>query len=130
MTPTQFCQLVETRLGWCPPDIDEPWKRYIAEAAKVKRRRAKDPHKYTWRNLRLAVELCQRKGLTRSPVGVFAYVDQAIAKAVELPDDLDAQIDRAVAAELGHGDPDGFADRMARARGDYRAQLYREWRAR
>lgn len=132
MTPTSFCQLVEGRLGWAPNvSAQTPnWQRYRVEARKVARKLDEDPARFTWRNLRLAVELLRRRQLTRTPCGVFAYVDLALQKANTLPDDTEAAVTRVMHAELAVGDPDGWAARLMRARGRYRLEVLEEWHAR
>lgn len=121
-----FVRLVETRLGWVPPHTG--FNRYVAEAAKVKRKVATNPDLYTWRNLQLAVELLAREKQPRSPLGVFAHVPRAEEKAVESEDDLELAIREATAYEQGRGDPHGWVTRFARATGTYRAQALTEWK--
>lgn len=133
MNLVEFCKHVEGRLGWEPPqgDVEEPdFRRYGAEAAKVKRKIATDPDRFTWRNLKLAVEYCRRQHLTRTPVGVFAYVDAAVEKATVPVDDVEAALQQAMRQENAKGDPEGWAARMMRASGRYRAEVLEEWRAR
>ncbi len=130
MTPTAFCKHVEGRLGWEPPDVEPQWRRYMVEARKVARKRQQDPNRFTWRNLTLAVELLRRRQLTRTPCGVFAYVDLAVERANVEPTDLETAIVDAINAELCVGDPAGWAGRLMRARGSYRREVLEEWRAR
>jgi hypothetical protein len=126
MTPTAFCQMVENRLGWSPPD-GVPWRRYQAEAAKVKRKINTNPDLFTWRNLTLAVEFCAREHLERTPVGVFSYVQPALEAAVEETTDLEDQIMQAVRVELAKGDPDSWVGVLTRAQGRFRVEMLQEW---
>lgn len=132
MTPMSFCQLVEGRLGWSPGDFppDVPgWQRYRAEAGKVQRKMRQDPARYTWRNLKLAVEFLRRQHLTRTPIGVFAYVDAALAKSAVPETQIEGRIQAAIAAETAQGDPDGWAARLMRVHHSYRLEALVEWEA-
>jgi hypothetical protein len=127
---TEFCKLVEARLGWAPPDFGPPYTRYQTEAAKVKRKVAKDPFLYTWANLELAVELCVReKRHIVNPLGVFYHVTRAVEMANTDDDAVEAAIQAAMRVEGILGDPDGWVVRFSRAQGHYRLQALREWEA-
>lgn len=128
MTPTDYCKIVENRLGWAPPATGPAWRRYTTEAAKVKRKIATDPSKYTWENLLLAVELLVRERQSRTPIGVFAHVDRALDLALDKEDDLELLIREAVEYETHRGDPQGWVTRFARAVGGYRRLVLDEWR--
>lgn len=125
--PTEFCRLVEHRLGWVPPAGPE-WQRYRTMASRVAKKMDHDPELYTLRNLELAVELLVREKLPRSPLGVFAHVPRAVEQAVEPEGDVEAAIRAACAVEQGRGDPDGWVTRFARAVGPYRKRALVEWR--
>lgn len=128
MTPTAFCQLVENRLGWSPPPGGPAYRRYVVEAAKVKRKIASNPELYTWAALELAVELLARERLPRTPIGVFSHVERALTMA-RLPEtDLEEQIRSAMRYEGLRGDPGGWVTRFTRATGPYRAEVLDEWR--
>lgn len=125
--PTEFCQLVESRLGWIPPDGPD-WQRYRVMAARVAKKMDIDPELYSLRNLELAVELLAREKLPRSPLGVFAHVPRAVEMAVDSDEDVESGIRAATAIEQGRGDPEGWVTRFARAMGPYRLQALNEWR--
>lgn len=128
MTPTTFCQLVETRLGWSPPRPELPsWRRYMSEAAKVKRKVAADPVRYTWHNLQLAVELLVREKTSRTPIGVFAYVDRALARSAIPDEQIDGQIAEAIQLETAVGDPHDWVGLLTRARGRFRLEVLTRW---
>lgn len=127
MNATEFCKVVENRLGWAPP-AGPGWKQYSPEAAKVKRKVATNPSLYSWDNLLLAVELLVREKKSRSPLGVFAHVERALDLALDKDDDIEVLIREAVAYEQHRGDPDGWVTRFARATGGYRALALAEWR--
>lgn len=131
MNAIEFVKIVEARLGWMPPsshNVRMGHTRYVAEAAKVKRKAATKPDLYTWDNLLLAVELLVRERQPRTPVGVFAHVERALAMAVEVEDDLETAIRDATAYEVQRGDPDGWETRFARAVGHYRSLALAEWK--
>jgi hypothetical protein len=124
---TEYCKLVENRLGWAPPGI-YGWKKYAAEAAKVKRKIATDPNLFTWDNLMLAVELLVREKQPRTPIGVFAHVDRALDLALDKDHDIEHEIRGVVAYESALGDPAGWVTRFARATGQYREMALNEWK--
>lgn len=126
MTPSEYCRIVENRLGWVPPSGPE-WKRYIAEAGKVTRKIRTNPELYTWKNLLLAVELLVREKEPRTPVGVFAHVERAVGMAREDDSDIETKIREALKFETRRGDPHGWVVRFARAHGAWRTEAYREW---
>lgn len=128
MNATEFCKLVESRLGWLPP-AGQGWKRYSAMAGRVNRKIATNPALYTMENLQLAVELLAKERLPRNPLGVFAHVPRAVAMSIEDEADVEQGIRVATAIEQGKGDPDGWVTRFARAVGPYRLQALNEWRA-
>lgn len=128
MSPTAFVQLVENKLGWQPPATAVHYKRYQAEAAKVKRKIATNPELFTWRNLQLAVELLWRERQSRTPIGVFAHVERAVQMAAEDEVDVEVEIRKATLFEEMRGDPAGWVTRFARAVGPYRAEALAEWR--
>lgn len=126
MNAVKFVQLVEGRLGWLPPTQGP--RRYVTEAAKVKRKIATNVDLFTWYNLELAVELLVREKQSRSPIGVFAHVERAVYEGVESETDVELEIRKATAYEQERGDPAGWSTRFARAVGAYRAEALREWR--
>lgn len=128
MNAIEFCNLVENKLGWeAPPGHNR--LRFVAEAGKVNSKIATNPELYTWRNLVLAVELLVREKLTRTPVGVFAYVERAVEMGRELEGDLETQIREICRIEEELGDPDGWVGRFSRAHASYRALAVEEWKA-
>lgn len=128
MNAVDFCRLVEARLGWEAPTGKRSYQAYTAEAGKVKRRIATQPSLYTWENLLLAVELCARKKMPRTPIGVFAHVEQALELARESDSDIEQQIREAIAYEVKRGDPAGWATRFSRTANHYRKLALIEWR--
>lgn len=128
MNATKFCQLVEARLGWAPPQ-GPAFKRYRPEASKVLKRQATDPILYSFDNLALAVEFLARERRTRSPLGVFAYVQPALEVAKIPETDLESEISAAMSREAHRGDPDNWVERLARAVGPYRREVLIEWKA-
>lgn len=126
MNATQFCELVENRLGWQVKG--ERWRGLMAEAGKVKRKIASNPSLYTWENLRLTVELLAKEKKPRTPVGVFAHVERALDLALDQEDDTETQIREVMKFETMRGDPQGWAVRFARADGPFREILLGEWR--
>lgn len=132
MNAVEFCQLVESRLGWIPAGgatNDKPWIRYRADASKVVRKQQEDPELYTWENLRAAVALLAHEKKTRTPVGVFAWVPRALELKAEPESVVETQIREAIAIEAAKGDPDLWAVSLNRAVGPYRRQLLHEWKA-
>lgn len=128
MNATEFCKLVEARLGWEAP-AGSPRMRYRAEAAKVNRKIQTNPHLYTWDNLQLAVALLVREKKSRTPIGVFAHVERALTVATEQEVDVEEQIRAIVAYETSLGDPMGWVVRFSRAVGHYRVLAVEEWKA-
>lgn len=128
MTPTAYIVHVENTLGWEAP-VGEEWQRYQREARNVILRQETNPELYTWRNLMLATEYLRRRKTSRSPLGVFAYVELALAEAPVDDTELETNIRTAVARELRAGDILGWAARFARATGSYRGQAYAEYTA-
>lgn len=128
MNATEFCQLVETRLGWEAPAGGER-RRYMTEAGKVNKAIAKNPHVYTWDNLRLAVELLRREKKSRTPFAVLAHVERARDLALDQDTDVEADIRGAMAIETEKGDLEGWAVRFARTEGAYRRIVLDEWKA-
>lgn len=129
MSPTEFVKIVESRLGFVIPPVDPHWETYRQEASKVKRKIATNPQLYTWDNLLLAVEYLAQKGMSRNPVGVFSFVESALAVAKEPEQDVELDIRAAIRVELHRGDPDGWLPRFSRAVGGYRREALEEWRA-
>lgn len=127
-SPTSFCQLVETELGWDNPQWFKGKRAYMVEAAKVKRMIAARPDLYTWGNLKLAVQLLKREQQTRTPVGVFAHVVRALEAAAAPEVSIEVDVQRAIAVEQLRGDPDGWIGRFMRAAPAFQAQLLMEWR--
>lgn len=125
---SEFCKLVENRLGWAPPANVRPYQRYMREANKVMTRVETNPALYTWENLALAVELLARERTARTPVGVFAHVERALEMRRDPEDDIETRIREVVAYETERGDPDGWVVRFARAEGPYRAEALDEWK--
>lgn len=128
MTPTEFCVLVENRLGWRPPQGPQ-WRRYQAQARQVASLIALNPELYTERNLRLAVELLAREKKQRSPVWVLSHVERALDLALDPEHEVEHEIFKAVSHEVMAGDPDGWVVRFSRASGGFRKQLLDEWRS-
>lgn len=128
MNATQYCKLVEVRLGWEAPAGGER-RRYIAEAGKVARAIAKNPALYTWDNLALTVELLHREKKARSPLGVFAHVERALDLSLDNDGDIEVEIRAATWIENEAGDPNGWAVRFARTEGAYRRIALDEWKA-
>lgn len=102
---TEFMVLVENRLGWQPPGRRGS-VRYNVEVARVKERLKANPDLFTFRNLELAVELCRRERLPRTPLGVLAHVQRAFDMRKDDVDDLEVDIWQAMATEIARGDPD------------------------
>src|SRR4051812_23932896 len=98
MTPTEYCQLVEARLGWLPPE-GVAFRRYQGEARKVTSKQKTNPSLFSFDNLRLAVELLAREKKTRTPIGVFAHVQRAIDLAPAKEPDVELEIREAMRVE-------------------------------
>lgn len=128
MNAVDFCQLVESSLGWEAPNLPA-WHRYRVEAAKVNKKIATNPALYTWDNLVLAVELLRRERKSRSPLGVFSHVQRALDLALDEEHDVEEEIRRVVALEVSLGDPSGWAGRFSRTTGHYRRLALDEWRS-
>ena len=124
---TEYMTLVENRLGWQPPGRRGSL-RYNVEVSRVKERLQANPDLFTWRNLELAVELCRRERLPRTPLGVLAHVQRAVDMRKDDLDDLEVEIWQAMSKEIANDDPDGWATRFARAQGIHRQQLLHEWK--
>lgn len=124
-TATEYCQLVEARLGWLPPE-GPAWSRYNVMAGRVKRRMA--DFDVTFADLALAVELCVKEKRPRHPLGVFHAVPIARAKANQPEPDLEFNIRAAIAYETERGDPAGWVDRLHRAQGPGRQQALEDWK--
>lgn len=125
---TEYCKVVESTLGWVPPP-GAAFRRYQAMASRVnKRLRDLDPNLYTWHNLELAVELCRREHLPRNPLGVLKHVERAVEMSVVPAPDLWQRVVGAIHDERAIGDPDGWADRLARAQGEFQREVLEEWR--
>lgn len=118
-----FMRDVENRLGWVPQNKHA--RR--ATERKVQDKIQTNPELYTARNLNLALELLVREKTQRSPLGVIAHVERAVAMARDTTSDLEAKIAQAVRYETGWGDKDGWATRFARSSGVWREATYREW---
>lgn len=127
MTPTDFCRIVEARLGWEAPRGPE-FRRYNVEAAKVARKISTNPSLYTWDNLLAAVALLARERQSRTPVGVFAHVDRALDLALDPEHDVEEEIRQVIAYETSLGDPEGWVVRLSRATGQYRRMALDEWK--
>lgn len=126
-TATEYCRLVEARLGWMPPAGPE-FRRYQAMAKRVNNRMLDEPGLFTFANLALAVELLAREKTARNPLGVFAHVERAVAMAAVPELDVETQIREAAAYETERGDPAGWVTRLTRAVGSYRQTVLNEWK--
>lgn len=128
---TEFCKLVEATLGWTPP-AGPPFRRYQSMAKRVTEKMAVlnqgrlDPL-YTWHTLELAVELCRREHLPRNPLGVLRHVERAVQMSKVPEADLWQRVVGAIHDERAIGDPDGWADRLVRAQGDYQREVLEDW---
>lgn len=127
-TTTEFCKLVENKLGWVNPRTGPEWKRYQGVAGRVAQRMFDE--RVTLADLELAVELLWRERKPRSPIGVFAHVERARIKAVVSESDVEHDIRHAMAQEELRGDPDGWVVRFSRATGPYRREALDEWKKR
>jgi len=129
MNATEFCELVERRLGWeVPVRNGARWKGLVVEAHKVNQRRYMDIDLYTWENLQLAVELLAREKKSRSPMGVFSHVQRALDLALDVEPDIEEEIRVVMRYETQRGDPEGWVTRFARADGHHRKVLLDAWR--
>lgn len=125
--PGQFIDAVENTLGWSSALRGPRWKVRKIEAGKVDKKRATNPALYTWPNLMLALELCRRERLPRTPTGVFAHVERALELRRAPEVDLEEAIREATAREVAAGDPDQWVTRFARSAGHYRKEAYEQW---
>lgn len=128
---TEFCHLVSNRLGWLPPGKKEGWREIVIEASKVKRKIATNPRLYTWENLEKAVELLHRERITpASPAAVCWSVERALKlSAVDTSrQQVDADTEQAIEAEVAAGDPAGWAVRLARSFGQGRVEVLTQWK--
>lgn len=128
MNATEYCKLVENKLGWAPPRGVRGWELYRAEAAKVNRKIATNPSLYTWDNLLMAVALLVRERQSRTPIGVFSHVERALDLAMDKDDDIEEEIRKVIAYETERGDPNGWVTRLNRATGGWRRTALDEWR--
>lgn len=131
-TNVDFVRHVENTLGFVL-DPDKPaWRSRSIEASKVKRKRAKDPEKYSMRNLLLTVEYLRRnKREVKSPAAVCWLVDEALEHVLtDEPSDLDSQIATAIETERTFGDQESgeWIGWLSRARGPARAEVLASWR--
>lgn len=131
---TEFVVLCENALGWVPDPNVSLHKARMVMAGRLKREIAKDPHKMTWANLELAVEMLRRKRQPiKSPLYVTYKVDEALQEsnrpAPVRP--LGELIDQAVAREQDSADERSayWLGRLTRAAGKYRQEAYDEWAA-
>jgi hypothetical protein len=127
-TVTEFCKRVESRLGWVPPAHGPKYSRYYTTSNRVARKMSENPSLYTFHNLELAIELLAQERKPRTPLGVFAHVERALALAAEDEMDVEVMIREACTYEEQRGDPQGWVTRFSRASGDYRAEALQEWR--
>lgn len=127
MNGTEFCKIVENRLGWMPPD--RGWKKYLVASQSVTAKIKSNPRLYTWDNLLATVELLRSEGQSRSPLGVFAHVERAVQRKREDDSDVEKRIWFAMTVENGRGDPDGWGPRFARTSGGFRLEAVEEWEA-
>lgn len=131
---TELVILISNTLGWAPP-IDDPrphYKTTSIEAGKLIKGIAKNPKLYTWDNLELAVAYMQRQRITpKSPSYVLHYVEKALAVAYQ-PDDrpLSDKVQEAITYERAQQLPgwEEWVQRFSRAFGDYRQEIYDDWR--
>lgn len=126
MKATEFCQVVESRLGWEAP-AGPPYRRYMVEAAKVDAKIATNPALYTEPNMMLAVELLARERLSRSPRAVLDHVNRALDLSLDVDDAIEEAIREAVRIETERGDPEGWGERFARTVGQFRRRALDEW---
>lgn len=126
----------ENYLGW-DPDYSrfaaEPWRVHIVEISKLKRAMAKNPAKFTLRNLALALEYSRQKRLTvNSPLGLLSRVDEALKRAADahIDTDIEKAIKAAVAWEYSQDDPESarWLMRLLRAQGAGRRDVLSEWK--
>lgn len=127
-TATDFAKLVENKLGWINPRPGPEFKRYQSIAKRVVDKMTED--RVSFDDLELAVELLWRERKPRSPMGVFAHVERARAKSVDIETDVEVEIRHAMAVEEQAGDPEGWVIRFSRATGPYRREALNEWKAR
>lgn len=132
-TAKQLLEHLGNELGWMPEE-SATRPRYMVMATYAKRINAaiaKKPKLHTWGNLELAVAYlrAQRKTIT-SPLAVFAYIEPALKLApVVVVRPLGDLIDGAIAQENSRQLPgwEEWRDRLARAFGEYRREVYAEW---
>lgn len=124
--------LVENQIGWDSAHPGPLWKQRAIEASRLKSAIAVNPTLYTWRNLELAVALLvQKKTNLRSPLGVLAYVEEAVSKAN--PEPTPVPLTEAIEAAIRHEEttrgPDWelWATRLTRASGVGRTVALSEW---
>lgn len=131
-TNVDFVRHVENTLGFVL-DPDKPaWRSRSIEAGKLKRKRAKDPEKYSMRNLLLTVEYLRRnKREVKSPAAVCWLVDEALEHVLtDTPSDLDSQIATAIETErtFGGQESEDWIRQLSRTRGPARAEVLADWR--
>ncbi|MGZ4745628.1 MAG: hypothetical protein ACXVYY_00960 [Oryzihumus sp.] len=137
-TATQFCLLVECRLGWDPYRLakeqgKDVYKIRGAEAGKINKKVATDPGLYSWENLELAVAYLFRKRIpVQTPTAVCWYVEEALklAERREPLDDLGARVTQAIATEMARDDAGSqeWIGRLARSTGVGREEVLAQWR--
>jgi hypothetical protein len=131
-TNVDLCRHVENTLGFVLDPSKPPWKARQIEAGKLKRKRATDPELYSVENLLLTVEyLRQRRQEVKSPAAVCWFVQEALERALKEPtvDELASLIQAAIDQEQSRPGGAEWIGRLTRARGDARAEVYREWEA-
>lgn len=144
-TATDIVVLCENVLGWLPDPTKELWRERSVHAGRLKRAMAK--HGYTIEQLELAVEFCRRrKEAVKTPAGLVFKVQRALEMAnepetkttfegqdwvtVKPETDLSTLVDEAISWEHMHEDHFslGWITRLARAVGDYRLDVLKEWK--
>lgn len=108
-------------------------KVYRIEAAKLRRKMATEPSLFTVKNLSLALEYCWRKRISvHSPLGLCAYVREAITFAPEPDKTVDIMHERAKAIEWEQHHDDEYSEvwmgRLTRARGAGLIEVMSRWK--
>lgn len=128
---TEFVVLCENTLGWVPDTTQPLWKARVVMAGRVNRAIKKDPARFTWHNLELAVALLRRERQPiKSPLYVFYHVDDAVAAALsQEARPLGERIDEAIAACQAEPSEQAqyWVGRLTRASGPARQDVYDQW---
>lgn len=134
-TAKQLLEHLSNELGWVPEEsATRPHYMVInTHAQHINAAIARKPKLHTWANLELAVAYLRAKRKTiTSPLAVFAYIEPALKLApVVVARPLGDLIDGAIAQETSLQLPgwEEWRDRLARAFGEYRREVYAEWQA-